>query len=698
MDEPARNQTQARGERLDSWKEIAAYLKRDIRTVQRWEKQEGLPVQRHLHDERGTAYAYTGEIDEWLQNRSRRDNLAATDDQTIASGHGPGSSRASSAQPSRRLVVVVAIAVASMAGVTGTWLFSRPSRPAPAPLSSLSIVFAPSERFYDWGPDFALSPDGSTLVYAGLGGRLRVRRIDQLSARELDGTVGSWGPFFSPDGRWIGFNHGGHLKKVSVEGGTPVPLGVPVGFMGAADWGPDDHIVYADITPEGTNGLYRLPANGGAPRLVAALDANGDEAYWLTPQSISNGRFILATVARAAASGLRCQVVAVSVATGERRLLVDDARHAQYVGDGVLVFLRNNALFATRLDADRLEVSGSPAPVWDHVFERVRLRSWASAAGSLVYWPNLRVSHRLVWVDRAGNQEPLRLPPASYYGPRISPDGKSIAYAIGSDFPSDVWEYDLETRATVRLTTDGRSAMPLWTPDGTRLILSTLGATGRALTQLVVRGSAKPEPIPLPPAFLPGASKFPVSWADGGRTLIVRQYGLEGQPPLWRVALDGGSAPQPLRPDRANHGRISPDGRWLAYNVSEYGSEYGPTDPKLAEVYVTAFSTEGPQWKVSADGGAFPVWSRNGRELFYREGARMMAVSVTPGETFTAGTPRPLFEVPYYEGDPGMPNYDVTPDGQRFMMVFPATTEGPDRLNVIQGWKAEMLRRLDGRR
>jgi Tol biopolymer transport system component len=694
MNEPARNQTQARGERLDSWKEIAAYLKRDIRTVQRWEKQEGLPVHRHLHDERGTAYAYAGEIDEWLQNRSRRDNQAATDDQTIASGHAPGSSQASSVQRLRRLFVVVAIAAASMAGVTGSWLFSRPSRPVPAPLSSLSIVFAPSERFHDWGPDFALSPDGSTLVYAGLSGRLHVRRIDQLSARELAGTGGSWGPFFSPDGRWIGFNHGGHLKKVSVEGGTPVPLGVPVGFIGAADWGSDDHIVYAAITPEGTNGLYRLPANGGAPRLVAALDANADEAYWLTPQSISNGRFILATVARAGASGLRCQVVAISVATGERRLLVDDARHAQYVGDGVLVYFRNNALFATRLDADRLEVSGSHAPAWDDVFERVRLRSWASAADSLVYWPNLRVSHRLVWVDRAGKQEPLRLPPALYHGPRISPDGKSIAYAIGNDFVSDVWKYDLETRATVRLTTDGRSAMPLWTPDGTRLIISSLGATGRTLAQLAVNGTAKPEPIPLPPTFLPGASKYPVSWADGGRTLIVRQFGLEGQPPLWRVGLDGGSDPRPLRADRANHGRISPDGRWLAYNPSEYWR----IDPRLGDVYVTAFSTEGPQWKVSADGGVLPVWSRNGRELFYREGTRIMAVSVTPGETFTAGTPRPLFEVPYYEGDPGMPNYDVTPDGQRFLMVFPASTEGPDRLNVIQGWKAEILRRLDGSR
>jgi eukaryotic-like serine/threonine-protein kinase len=687
---PAHKHPQPLGERLDSWKEIAAYLKRDIRTVQRWEKHEGLPVHRHLHDERGTAYAYRGEIDEWLQTRSRQQNEVPADGHSTVSGHAPDASSTSSGRSPRRLFLYVALAAALVA-VIGTWALSRSSPAAVAPLSSLSIVFAPSERFHDWGPDFALSPDGSTLVYAGLGGRLHLRRIDQLSARGLEGTDGSWGPFFSPDGRWIGFNHGGHLTKVSVAAGTPVPLGVAVGFMGAADWGPDDNIVYAAVTPEGTSGLYRLPANGGGvPQLVAALDANSDETYWLTPQSVSNGKYILATLARSAASGSRFQIVAVSVATGARRILVDDARHAQYVGDGILVYWRNNALFATKLDADRIEVIGSHVPAWDDVFERVRLRSWASAAGVLVYWPNLRVSHRLVWVDRAGKQEPLPLPPAMYHAPRISPDGQRIAYSVGTEPDSDVWTYNLSTGVTARLTSGGRSASPLWTPDGTGLIISSRGAVGRDLAFLRMNGTAKPEPIRFPFTFLRGASKLPASWADGGRTLIVRQYDLEGQPPLWGFALDDGSNPRPIRPDSANHGRISPDGRWLAYNVSAYRR----TDYRSAEVYVTDFPAAGPQWKVSTGGGVLPVWSRNGRELFYREGPRMMAVSVTPGETFAPGTARPLFEVPYYEADPGMPNYDVAPDGQRFVMVFPASTEGPDRLNVIQGWKTEILRRL----
>ncbi len=542
----ARNHSQARGERLDSWKEIAAYLKRDIRTAQRWEKREALPVHRHFYDERGTAYAYSGEIDEWLQNRSRRDNDAAAPNDSALAGRPAEVTPASAPRLSRWLLVLIAIAVASGAGVLAIWALSR-AGPDPVPVSSLSVVFAPSERFRDWGPDVALSPDGSTLVYVGLDGRLSVRRIDQLSGRAREGTEGSWGPFFSPDGRWIGFNHRGHLKRVSVDGGAPVPLGVPVGFVGAADWGSDDYIVYAATTPEGTTGLYRLRATGGAPQLVASPDDGFDDANWLTPQSISSGKFIVATFARTAASGSGFQVVAVSVATGARRVLVDDARHALYIGDGVLVYWRNQALFAVRLDTDRLEVIGPHVPAWDDVGERVRMRSWASAAGTLVYWPSLTVSRRLVWVDRAGTQEPLPLPPAMYQAPRLSPDGRSVAYAIGHDF-SDVWKYDLSTGAIARLTSDGRSATPVWTPDGTRLIISSLRGTGRELAQLELNRTAAPEPIRVPTTFLAGAVKTPASWADGGRTLIVRQDGLAEHGALWAITLDGSRDPRPIRP------------------------------------------------------------------------------------------------------------------------------------------------------
>ena len=679
---PAANQA-ARGERLESWKEIAAYLKRDIRTVQRWEKQEALPVYRHVHDERGTAYAYAGEIDEWLRLRSRREVDATAAGDVTHSELIAGSTRVLARRPSRTTALIAFSIVVAI--IVGIWALSR-QRPARTPLSSLSLVFGPSERVQDWGPDTALSPDGSTLVYIAGNGSLHIRRIEQFAARVVPDTTGSWGPFFSPDGRWIGFNRQGQLMKVPVDGGTPMPLGATTPFVGGADWGVNDRIVYAAITPGGTHGLYQVAASGGAPQLITALEANADDAYFLTPQWLADGKLILCTLARTVTSGPRFQVIAVSPATGERRVLVDDGRHAMYIGDGVLVFWQNAALFATRFDPVRAQVIGSPVPAWDDVWERVRVRAWTSAAGTLVYWPDARLSHRLVWVDRSGKQEPLPLPPAMYHAPRVSPDGQTVAYAIGHDFSSDVWKHDLATGATVRLTSGGRSAVPLWTPDGQRLIVSRLRASGRDLAELHVRGTSEPKPIALPETFLPGASKLPIGWADSGRTLLVRVLPVENQPVIWAVTPDGTSQPRPVAPS-ALYADISGDGGWIAYRAQE--SIQG-----LSQVFVTTFPHGRPEWKVSTAGGVLPVWANTGRELFYRSGNRIMAVPVTLGETFTSGTPQPLFEAPYYEGDPGSPNYDVTPDGQRFVMVFPADTGGPARLNVVQGWKAEILRRL----
>lgn len=677
----------ARGRRLDSWKSIAGYLQRDVRTVQRWEKLEGLPVHRHLHDERATAYAFSGEIDEWMENRHPPATAAVTSPDGIPSPVQDVTSRSSPSASKRRLPIVAIALVLSVASLIGTWTITRP-RHDPTPLSGLSVVFAPSERFREWGPDMVLSPDGTTIVYSSTetNGGIRVRRIDRMKSEQLEGAFG-YAPFFSPDGRWVGFNAGGQLMKIAIEGGAPIPLGVTSKFMGAADWGSDNYIVYAAVTPEGTHGLYRVHASGGTPELVSTFDTDAEEAYWLTPQSISNGAIILCTVVRAVSSGSRFQVVAVTTATGKRRVLVDNARHGLYLGDGVLVYLRDQTLFATRLELSRLEISGPQLSAWHDVFARVRLRSWTSAAGTLVYWPTIRVARRLVWVDRAGKQEPLPLPPALYQSPRVSPDGQSIVYGISesSEF-GDVWKHDISTGATVQLTSDGLSGTPLWTPDGTSIVFSSLRPTARHLFRLRLGIATEPEPIHLPPA-LSGTMTQPTGWADDGYTLLVKSQGMESQPIAWAVPLDGSreaSAVLPRNITRDNNFRVSPDRRWIAYAGGDAGTD----------VYVAPLPGGRPVWKVSSGGGKLPVWSRSGRELFYRRGDAVMAVPVTPGATSAFDTPRRLFEGRFFEAEPGGPNYDVTPDDQRFLMVLPGDTEGPDRLNVVQGWKADILRRL----
>jgi serine/threonine-protein kinase len=667
----------ARGERLDSWKEIAAYLKRDVRTAQRWEKQERLPVHRHLHDERATTYAFAREIDQWLADRRQLGS--------DPSPHGEFVRQHDAFLRLARWPLVILVVTALVASIS--WWRGAREGGHPMPLSTLSVTFDPSERFREWGPELAMSPDGSTLAYSAMSPGIRIRRFDQLESRDLTGTDGG-APFFSPDGRWIGFIRGGQLMKIPASGGTAVPLGATVNFLGSADWGADDFIVYAAVTPEGRHGLYRAPADGGSPQLVTALDGDADDVYWLTPQSVANGKIILCTLTQVSDTGPRFQIVAVTVSTGQRRVLVDDARHALYLGDDVLVYLRDQTLFATRFDLDRLEFLGPHVPAWDNIFQRVRLRSWTSAAGTLVYWPGLRVGRRLVWVDRDGKQQPLPLPPRLYLSPRLSPDGQRIAFGLSesSEF-GDIWTYDVASGATSQVTTDGRSGTPLWTPDGRSIVFSAVRASGRELFRLNLGVATQPQPIRLPAEVFTGQAVEPATWADAGNTLLVRSPGLRDTPFAWAVTLDGNLDPSPVLPRRlmrGNHFRVSPDGRWIAY---EGGDE-------RTDVFVAPLRGGRPSWKVSTEGGALPVWSRNGRELFYRHDDRMMVVPVTTGATFTAGTPRVLFEGRYFEADPGSPNYDVTPDGQRFLMVLAGATEGPDRLNVVQGWKADIMRRL----
>ena len=662
-----------RGTRLDSWKEIAAYLKRDIRTVQRWEKQEGLPVRRHVHDERSTAYAYSSDIDAWLTSRDRVEVLEAQE---------PTERVARPFFRRRTGVLWTAAAVALTTLVIG-WSYLRPT-PGTGRASTLSIVFAPLQQFREWGPDLALSPDGSTLVYTAKQGdgpwRIFVRRLDELSGRPLAGGESGAMPFFSPDGQWLGFHSHGKLMRVPIEGGAPVSIGGNA-FQGVVDWSADGDLVFADITPSGSYGLFRVPAIGGSPHLISTLSGTPDETYWLTPQWLPASRAILSTIVSSTPTGLHHQLVVVSATTGERHLVIDDAKHGLYVGDGILLFQRQSAVFGIRFDTDSWQVSGPTVPVLSGVYERARGRSWAASAGALIYWPDLQSERRLAWVDRTGKAELLDAPARLYHGPRLSPDGLSIAVVIGRGETGDVWRYDIPTAALAQLTSDNRNNSVIWTPDGSWLTLSSARGVANDIYRLRADGRGAVEPL-----LETTRSKWPTSWTPDGRTLVFTQLDSATLHDVWRTSGDG-SAPQPVLGGERDEidGRVSPDGRWLAYVSAESGRK---------EVYVASLSASRERWLVSTNGGSSPVWSRSGRELFYRSGDRLISVPSTVTGTFSPGMAELVFEQRYYFVEPGGPTYDVSLDDQRFLMVTLGSSEGPDRLNVAQGWRDALVRQL----
>ena len=677
MDEPTKaigSDPTLRGRRLDSWKEIAAYLKRDIRTAQRWEKLESLPVHRHQHDERGTAFAYSGEIDRWLEARTR----TATDERVA-----PLTADAASSRRLPRVVLLAAVLAALAAAATAAAIWAQ--RSAPPKLTTLSVVFPIAEQFPDWGPEISVSPDGAAIAYAGRG-PIKLRRLDELAGR----TIAMGGaPFFSPDGSSIGFFAPGRIFRVAAGGGTPVEVArIEAEFYGAADWGPQGEIVYATTTPDGSHALVRVPAGGGRPSTIATLEAQTEPAYWLTPQWIDDGKHLLCTVARSLPSGIRFEAGLVSVSTGAWRSLLDDARHARLFDD-ILVYWRQNGLFAVRFDRDRLQPHGPHVPAWEGVGSRVRNRSWSAAGDTLVYWPSVRSPGRLVTIDRDGREESLAIPEGHYQSPRLSPDGRHLAVIDqqGSSEFADLWRHDLATGASVRLTDQRRSSVAQWAPDGASLIVAMGYGASNDLYRVRADGTGTPQRV-TSPDFLAGALKQPVGWASDG-TLIVLQTNLTTEQRYWALSPDGTTAPRSILHDpTAGPGSVSPDGKWLAYSSRQSGR---------TEVHVVRLPEGHPAWQVSRDGGSLPVWAKNGRELFFRSGATsrsMMAVAIeVAAGALVPVEPRRLFDKDFYMVDPGEPHYTVAPDG-RFFVALRGRPDGPERLNVVQGWRSEVERRL----
>ena len=593
-------------------------------------------------------------------------------------------------------VVVAAIATAA------TWYF----KPAPPlPVTRTVVAMPADQRLVPTGPivPLALSPDGSQMAYISQKGselaRMYLRAMNSLEDRPFSGTETGDQPFFSPDGQWIGFSVGATLKKVPITGGAVLTICPTNAGLRGASWGPDNKIIFG--TNAAASGLFQVSSAGGTPEVLSSPDTSKGEASHRWPEILPGGKAVLFVVGTGGGSYDDAAIVVQRLDTGERKVLLQGGTFPHYAPTGHLVYYRAGTVMALPFDLDRLEPSGSPAPV----IEGVRSSGSANAGGAnfalsstgaLAYIPGSPQGgvSTLVWVDRRGASTPLKTAARSFgvstfgsNGPRLSPDGQSVAVQI-NDQKSDIWIYSIPRETMTRLTFEGNNLVPGWTPDGKRVVFQSTKEGPLNLFWKPADGSGPDERL----APRSDGAQYPGSFTPDGRTLVYAQIEPKTGRDIFVLPLDGdpgaaGTGGKPSvflqTPYNETTVRFSPDGRWVAYVSDASGRN---------EVYVQPFPGPGGKYQVSTEGGTEMVWGANG-EIFYRAGNKMLAVEVKTQPILNIGRPQVLFEAPYLlnaAGGAGA-NYDVTTDGQRFLMLK-GNEQGPaaTQINVVLNWFEEL--------
>jgi serine/threonine-protein kinase len=571
----------------------------------------------------------------------------------------------------------------------------------PALVARFSITLPEGERL---PPSFnqrvVLSPDSRNLVYLCMrpaGASLFLRPLNGLEAKLLV-DVGSGGaPFYSPDGEWLAYieEKTKTLKKLPMTGGAAVKV-LEWESFGGGTWGPDGSIYYVPSVP---GGIVRFPSTGGEGKEIVKPDAERGERSVRHPHILPSGRVLLYTLGTAESETFNdTKIVALSLDTGEKKTLVDGGTYARSSPTGHVLYARNGTIMAASFDEKRLALTSQPAPVVEGVLMSITTGQAyynVSARGDLVYVPGVVEGGKRtpVWVDRQGKAEALPLPPRSYLHPRISPDGGQLAIEV--EGPNhNLYVYDFGRGVMTKMTMDGSSHWPLWTPDG-KHITYRAGVMGVFSIWSMLTDRSGPA-AQLSKDRPPQASQSAVSWTPDGHELayVESAPGMGGD--IYVLSAAVGQKPRPVVQSKFAKGspKFSQDGRWLAYCSSESGRP---------EVYVQSYPGPGPKIQVSSDGGTDPVWRQQGGELFYRSGDKMMVVPVSTQPTFMAGKPRLLWEGHYSHGmssscgppGPTSSNYDVTTDGQRFFMIKdPDQDAASTQIIVVLNWAEELKRKL----
>jgi Tol biopolymer transport system component len=593
----------------------------------------------------------------------------------IDSGGGAETAAVARPQPKRLALGALIGALVASAIMWVIW----PERPATPSPTRVHLGLPDGQVIgVSWYPPFVFSPDGSELVFSsrqsGASGQLHIRPIDGFEVRPLPGTRGAAMPFFSPDGRWIGYFTRSKLWKLSLAGGSPVAICDAPQLITGASWGMDDSIVFAVVG----SGLMKVPATGGAPEPLTT-NFEGEDHWW--PQILPDGKAVVFTADTE--SGFRPAIA--SLETGEYHVLEElgAGRVARYVKTGHIVYAEGGQLLAVPFDPVRLEVTGTSTSVLDgvHTSPTSGLAYFAvSSTGTLAYLPGRQaeVQRQLMLVDRQGEGRPVVDERGNFLSPRYSPDGSKVAVErIEGSGRRAVWVFDLVSGVRNRLTAVGETGMPVWTPDSDRI---TFWNDFETIQSKVVGSDTADE---LHKSLHP---VFPTSWTPGGEDLIFFEFNPETRGDIWVLPRDGEAKAWMATEFAEGYPRLSPDGRWLAYMSNESGRY---------EVYVQAYPGAGEKTTVSTNGGFEPVWSPDGRELFYRIQARMMVASIQTSPVFRSSRPRELFEGAYLSGREIVAlatTYDVAPDGEHFLMIEGGEEEGGNQLHLVLNWFDELKR------
>jgi serine/threonine-protein kinase len=585
-------------------------------------------------------------------------------------------------------VQVAAIAVLAVIVAIGTVWYLKPI-PSEAPQAEARFVLPMPDGVglpLAGQSRLAVSPDGRHVAFIGTKGgkqQLYVRALEDAEAKALPDTNDADQPFFSPDSRWLGFFADGKLKKVPADGGVPIVITDATSSRGGF-WGENGKIVFA---PQARgSGIVQVSADGGPVKPITMLDASRGETSHRLPELLPGGHAVLFVAYGATYQDV--SIVAQSLETGERRVVIEGASLPHYVSSGHLLYAtpqRAGTIMAVSFDVERLVVTGTAVPVVEGVLtDRGDYAHWSLArSGMLVYAPGgfKAAENDLVLVDRNGVATLVGAPPQRPYRfPRLSPDGQRIVVAL-EGIQTTLWIYERSIGAFNRLTFGGNNSWPIWTPDGKRVTYASNRAEPWHLYSKAFDGSGMEEKL-LP---ISKNDQEPYAWSPDGNVLFYQEATAATRQDVWAMSIHGDSPPRAVLQTSASEldARPSVDGRWLAYASDESGRY---------EVYVQSLAGGG-KWQVSTDGGREPVWAHSGKEIFYRSGNKMMAATVATQPTFSVAPPHVLFAGSYEATNTTSPDYDVTADDQRFLMAQPSrqlsSTTG---LNVVLNWAEELKR------